>query len=173
MLIRTLMFSILSVFIFTSANLYAETAKAVLINAEGQPVGTAEFTPSGDEVQMTLHIQGLPSGEHAIHIHGVGLCQLPDFSSAGPHFNPHQKKHGLENPEGPHAGDLPNIEIGIDGTLHKTMVLHGVNLTIDSPLSLFRLGGTAVVIHAHPDDGKSDPAGNAGPRIACGVIEKA
>ena len=122
-------------------------------------------------MKIALTVSDLASGQHTFHIHNVGKCKGPDFKSAGAHFNPYNKKHGLKNPEGPHAGDMENIEIGSDGTGKAEIVNKQVTLT-DGPNSLFHEGGTAIVVHASPDDNMTDPAGNAGGRIACGVITK-
>lgn len=158
-----------------AAALFA-ASKPVTVNlndANGKSVGSATLSESkpGAGVTIKLNAKGLTAGEHALHIHQMAKCEGPKFTSAGPHFNPGQKKHGLQNPEGPHAGDMPNFTVKADGTAKATVSDSRVTLD-DGDNSVFTGGGTALVIHAQADDMKSDPAGNAGDRIACGTITK-
>ena len=150
----------------TSAPLSAE---AVLKDKDGKQVGVATLIQTNEGTRIAVTGYRLTPGVRGLHIHEAGACQPPDFASAGGHFNPGGKKHGKDNPEGAHAGDLPNLDIGAagDGTIDITT--KAVTLS-PGPTSLLAGKGTSIVMHAMPDDGKTDPAGNSGARIACGVI---
>jgi Cu-Zn family superoxide dismutase len=148
-----------------------KSAHADIMDAQGSKVGTARITAAADGVSILVNVEKMPPGTHGIHIHTIGKCEGPAFTTAGGHFNPDMKKHGKDNPDGPHAGDLLNLEVGADGAGKAT--LHAMGVTLGGgPNSLFHDGGTAIVIHATADDYKTDPSGNSGARIACGVIEK-
>lgn len=154
-----------------SAGVSAQMKHVDLKDAKGNSVGMAMISPAKDGgVSVALDVKGLPAGEHAVHFHAVPKCEAP-FTSAGSHFNPANKKHGLQNPDGPHAGDMPNFTVAANGTAKTTVTNKNVTMG-DGANSLYANGGTALVIHAAADDMKSDPAGNAGDRIACGVITK-
>ncbi len=156
-----------------SASVHSDnsTAATELYDAHGEEVDSARFEEVAGEVKISLDLYGLSPGLHGIHIHSVGRCQRPDFESSGGHFNPDGKKHGLKNPEGPHGGDLPNVLIGSEGTARVEMTNPFVTLG-KGKNSLFHRRGTSLVIHAYPDDEKTDPDGGAGPAIACGIISK-
>ncbi|HZU06077.1 MAG TPA: superoxide dismutase family protein [Chloroflexota bacterium] len=145
-------------------------ARAELRDSTGAVVGTATFTEDATGVHISVVVQGLPPGEHGIHLHAVGRCDPPDFMSAGGHYNPGGRLHGLMNLQGPHEGDLPNLFVGADGTATYQVYNPRVTLQVGAANSLFTADGTALVIHADPDDYITDPAGNSGARIACGVI---
>ncbi|GAA0326419.1 superoxide dismutase [Cu-Zn] [Bacillus carboniphilus] len=138
-------------------------------NPDGDSIGTISLEEQADGVMLKIDLEGLPPGNHAIHFHDKGSCKIPDFLSAGEHFNPDDKKHGLLNPEGPHAGDLPNLVVKEDGTVKVDIVAPQVTLTKEKT-SLLTKEGTSLVIHENPDDGMSQPAGESGARIACGEI---
>jgi Cu-Zn family superoxide dismutase len=154
-----------------AAEVNAPHATATLMDASGATVGSAGFAQHEGSVRVEVKVKGLPAGEHGVHLHEVGTCTSPDFASAGGHFNPAQKHHGLSNPAGPHAGDMPNLTVGPDGSGELEFSDDRVTLN-DGPNSLFDADGTAIVVHAGPDDQMSDPSGNSGARIACGVVTK-
>lgn len=144
---------------------------ATIINSNGETVGSATLTQGPQSVAIAVEVSRFPPGRHGFHIHAIGKCDPPDFQTAGGHFNPFGKKHGLKNPEGPHAGDLPNLEVGPDGKGKIEATVGGLTLGKEGLAGLLDSNGTAVVIHAGPDDEMTDPAGNSGARIACGVIK--
>jgi Cu-Zn family superoxide dismutase len=147
------------------------TANADLINSQGEKIGTAKLTQSRKGVEIAIDATKLPPGEHGFHFHTVGKCDPPDFKTAEAHFNPEGKKHGLKSPEGPHAGDMKNVTVGGDGTLKVKVVDTRVTLR-EGKNSLFQPSGTSIIIHEKMDDNVTDPAGNSGNRIACGVVSK-
>lgn len=142
-----------------------------LIGSSGEKIGTAELTQMTKGVQIHVEAANLVPGKHGFHIHEAGTCEPPDFKTAGGHFNPSNKKHGFDNPKGPHAGDLPNLSVSTDGTVTADMVAKNVTLEEGKPNSLLKPGGTSLVIHSGPDDYATDPAGNSGSRVACGRIQ--
>jgi Cu-Zn family superoxide dismutase len=140
-------------------------AVAPLQTAEGEPAGSATATALGDTVSISLAVENLPPGEHGVHVHMIGACEAPGFESAGAHWNPVNQTHGLEDPPGQHAGDMPNLTVAEDGT--GTLEYQLVGGSFDG---LLDADGSAFVVHAMPDDQMTDPSGNSGDRIACGVF---
>jgi len=147
----------------------AQTAKASLKDASGKDVGQVQLLQTPHGVLLKLAVKGLPAGEHAFHVHAVGKCE-PPFTSAGGHFNPASHKHGMAAVEGLHAGDMPNLHIPASGELMVEIANPMISLVKGQPNSVFDADGSAIIIHTGADDYKTDPTGNAGDRIACGVI---
>ncbi|MGI9179912.1 MAG: superoxide dismutase family protein [Longimicrobiaceae bacterium] len=141
-----------------------------MINSQGQNIGTARLAEEGQGVRVAVQISNLQPGPKGLHFHETGQCDTPGFQSAGGHFAPMGRQHGFENPQGPHAGDLPNISVGQDGRADTTVVAQNVSLREGQQNSLLKTGGTALMIHANADDYRTDPSGNSGDRIACGVV---
>lgn len=145
----------------------AAQAVAMLRTADGTAAGSATARGDGDRVMVSLSVEGLPPGEHGVHVHTTGRCDAPTFETAGGHWNPTSQQHGLEDPQGQHAGDMPNLTVGQDGrgTLEYALVGGGFD-------GLFDADGSAFVVHAGADDQRTDPSGDSGDRIACGVFER-
>src|SRR3954454_3019154 len=136
-----------------------------LINSGGQTIGSVRAWQTTGGISFHVAATGLPHGLHGIHVHPIGRCDPPDFASAGTHWNPLGRQHGLNNPQGPHAGDLPNVEVAANGVLNQTLVLPHASLA-----ELLDADGASILIHANADDYVSQPSGNSGPKIACAVL---
>ncbi len=149
----------------------APSASATLLGADGASHGTARIEQTTAGLTVSVSATGLTPGVHAVHVHTTGTCTAPDFTSAGGHWNPMGKQHGMDNPNGHHMGDMPNMTVGADGTGTLTYSIAG-GMIADGASPLFDADGAAVVVHAKADDNVSDPAGNAGGRIACGVLAR-
>lgn len=149
-----------------------EAIKVSIVNTEGNDIGQAVLTEAADGLTFTIKAEGLPPGEHGIHVHEKGECTPPSFESAGSHFNPTDKEHGFNNLKGFHLGDLPNVEVGPDGRLEAVVTTAELTLKPSQQNSILDNDGSALVIHEKADDYKTDPSGNSGDRIACGVINK-
>lgn len=149
----------------------AAIATVKLINAKGEQIGSALLTQKNDAVLVRVEASKLTPGDHGLHFHETGKCEAPDFKSAGAHFNPATRMHGFNNPKGFHNGDLPNLKVDADGNAKAEFETKVVTLQKGQPNSLMKDGGTALVIHDKADDYATDPSGNSGDRIACGVIQ--
>jgi len=153
-----------------TSNTSTPMAQTVLLDTSGKRLGEARITAMGDDVELVAQVSGMAAGAHGIHVHTTGKCDGPGFTTAGGHLNPSAHQHGTMNPAGPHMGDLPNIMVGPDGTGSIRTTLTG--LPADLGAAMFDADGSAVVVHAGPDDYKTDPAGNSGGRIACGILSR-
>lgn len=145
-----------------------EAVAVPLIDTGGQSIGTVRMWETPGAVSFRVEANGLTVGRHGLHVHAVGRCDAPAFTSAGPHWNPANRQHGLANPAGPHAGDLPNVPVAANGTLRETVVLTGASMS-----ALRDADGSALVLHAREDDNVTDPSGNSGDRIACAILSPA
>ena len=143
----------------------AETATATLQKADGTAAGSAIASVTPEGLSVSVSVTGITPGQHGVHVHMTGKCEGPAFASAGGHWNPGNTKHGLEAPDGAHAGDMPNLTVADDGTCTLTFALKSGTLA-----QLLDADGSAFVVHAGPDDQKTDPSGNSGDRVACGVF---
>lgn len=145
-------------------------ATATLLDADGNPTGEARLLGVGERAELAVTVEGLTPGQHGFHLHTTGRCALPDFKSAGGHLNPSNEGHGLLDNDGSHLGDLPNLVVSASGTASTQVPIDGTrSYVIDN---IFDSDGTAVVIHAGADDGRTDPSGDAGARVRCGVLEQ-
>lgn len=146
-----------------------QSVRVTMNNASGVSIGEALLRGTPHGVLLTLDLSNAPAGTHALHVHQVGRCERPDFESAGPHFNPDGRQHGILSPEGMHAGDLPNVNVPESGRIRMELLLESIEL-VRGRNGLFDADGSSLVLHTFADDYRTDPAGNSGSRIACGVI---
>lgn len=146
-----------------------QVASAKLVLASGASAGTAKLETHGSGLRLNVTVTGLPPGTHGLHLHATGSCDAPGFTSAGPHLNPAKRQHGTDNPGGRHLGDLPNLIVGADGSGTLSVMLPGDASVLEAAI-LHDPDGTAIVVHAEPDDYRTDPSGNSGSRIACGIF---
>lgn len=145
-------------------------ARAEMVRTDGQAIGSASLLANGDVLSLTIEVSGISPGPHGLHLHTIGRCDAPDFTTAGGHLNPGGRQHGLKNPNGSHLGDLPNLVASADGRSSLVVVLSGSRS--ETLAAIFDADGSSIMIHAGQDDEATDPSGNAGPRIACGVLRK-
>ena len=171
MLSRAIMIaSVATAGVVAAAQAHAQSADAMLVDSDGKTIGNVALRQLARGVRVFAQAADLPPGQHAFHIHETGACEPPDFESAGGHFNPTDEQHGWDNPQGYHAGDFPNIHVQDDGRLAVEYFTDAVTLRDGEETSVFDDDGAAIVIHAGADDYQTEPAGDAGERIACGVI---
>jgi Cu-Zn family superoxide dismutase len=149
----------------TPSDAPARATAVALVGSDGQQVGTVRMWETPGAVSFRVEADGFTVGRKGLHVHAVGRCDAPAFTTAGPHWNPAARKHGLANPEGPHGGDLANVPVAANGTLRETVVLNGATLA-----AMRDADGSALVLHAREDDNVTDPSGNSGDRIACAVL---
>jgi superoxide dismutase, Cu-Zn family len=168
---RTLAAALAAVGCLVAAEAQAQGANAVLIDPDGKEIGNVALSEVAQGVRIFAQAANVPAGVHAFHIHETGQCDPPDFESAGDHYNPADKQHGWDNPEGHHAGDFANVHVPEDGGLEIEYFTDAVTLG-EGDTTLFDDDGSAIVLHEGEDDYRTDPTGEAGPRIACGVIAK-
>jgi Cu-Zn family superoxide dismutase len=166
---KSIHWAVLAAATMFASSVYAQTVTSELKDVDGKTVANATLTQSPHGVLISLSAKGLPAGEHAFHVHAIGKCE-PPFTTAGGHFNPASHKHGIMSAEGAHAGDMPNLHVPANGELSVEVLNAAVTLEKGKPNSLFGPDGTALVIHAGKDDYKTDPTGDAGGRVACGVV---
>ncbi|MET0360235.1 MAG: superoxide dismutase family protein [Sphingobium sp.] len=141
-------------------------AEATLYDGNGREAGHVRLISNSGMYDATVDVTGISPGSHGLHLHAIGKCDAPAFTTAGGHLNPAGKQHGTQNPQGPHLGDLPDVVVGADGKGHGSFMVHS------GIADLFDADGTAIVVHAGPDDNKTDPSGNSGGRILCGVLKQ-
>lgn len=164
---------IISIFLLTACQLTAQpktNASVKMYNSDGDMLGTAKLSEDPAGVKIALKLEGLKPGWHGLHIHEVGECEAPDFKSAGNHFNPDNKEHGLLNPKGSHLGDLPNIEVDHTGKVDVEIIVPEATM-LDGKKSLTERGGTSLIVTSEPDDGMTAISGNSGERLVCGEIK--
>ena len=166
---KMILFSVL----LTSLTSFAANPKFDLVDTAGKTIGSGVLKENPNGLTLSLDLKGVQPGKHAIHLHQNGKCEGPKFETAGSHLNPHGKKHGHESAEGPHLGDLGNIEVPANGNFKGDVALKGLNLKAGDQNSVMTASGTSLVIHAKFDDEKTDPSGAAGDRIYCGVLAQA
>lgn len=154
----------------TAANMPRSTlGEATLLFANGSPAGTARLMRDGGGLSLMVNVSGMTPGPKGYHLHTAGRCEAPKFESAGGHLNPDNRKHGTLNPAGAHLGDLPNLQVGGSGSASATETVAGGEAALPS---IFDADGTAVIVHAQADDYRTDPSGNSGERVACGVLRR-